>query len=340
MRREHRLAIADDLTGALEIGAKFAGHGLSSTVTTNLHSAAALDVPVLVIDTETRHVSAGEAAARTREAAVLARQRSAELVYKKTDSTLRGNIAAELRALQDAFPERSILYVPAYPELGRTVKDGKLFVYGKPVHHTEFANDRWSPVRDSRIQSVLGDVRAIVVDGECEEDIDTAANAILAETPPRICAGPAALAGALARQMGSVAPEASPLPRVSRCLVVNGSLHPASTDQIATAAQAGVFDKRWKLLEEDVEGSGTQRAGRVGESVKRVLKTSAFDAVIVFGGETAFGIHQALGSVPFEAIGEIAPGVVISKSGDLLWITKAGGFGPSDILPTIRKRLT
>src|SRR5438105_11986422 len=89
------IAIADDLTGALEVGAKFAEYGLPATIVTDLSSLPVRASPVLVIDTETRHVSAGDALARTRQVATFAREHSPTLIYKKTDSTLRGNIAAE-----------------------------------------------------------------------------------------------------------------------------------------------------------------------------------------------------------------------------------------------------
>ncbi|MDP2997850.1 MAG: four-carbon acid sugar kinase family protein, partial [Bryobacterales bacterium] len=53
------LALADDLTGALEIGAKFAGAGIQSVVTAAARLCA--DRPMLVIDTQTRHLGAQEA---------------------------------------------------------------------------------------------------------------------------------------------------------------------------------------------------------------------------------------------------------------------------------------
>src|SRR5271165_5976312 len=91
------LALADDLTGALETGAKFAGQGLGARVTTEIAMSRAPEVPVLVIDTETRHLPAGEAAGVVRHATKAALRFAPWLVYKKTDSTLRGNIAAEFR---------------------------------------------------------------------------------------------------------------------------------------------------------------------------------------------------------------------------------------------------
>jgi uncharacterized protein YgbK (DUF1537 family) len=308
-------------------------------VVTDFARARTLQSLVLVIDTETRHIPAEEAAARTKRATGLARSRCVPLVYKKTDSTLRGNIGAEFRAIQEVFPHARIVYAPAYPDLGRRVKDGQLFVHGKPVHETGFANDLLSPVRDCRIRNVIGDVQALILDGECNGDIDAAARMILEAVPPRICAGPAALAGSLAQLIGSPAGRIE-FPPVSRCLVVNGSMHPASIQQMNVAKEHGIFDDHWKALGETMDGSGSERALLVGEYVRRILSSEDFDAVIVFGGDTAFGIHRALGSAPFEAIGEIAPGVAVSRSDDLLWITKAGGFGAPDILATIRRRLT
>jgi uncharacterized protein YgbK (DUF1537 family) len=334
------LALADDLTGALEIGAKFAGHGLPATVVTDLVSSATPDCPVLVVDTETRHLTPDEAAACIRHVADFARRLSPRVIYKKTDSTLRGNIAAELRALQDTFPDRLLVYAPAYPDLGRTVKNGKLFVWGTPVHETEFAKDRRSPVRDCRIRAVLGDVPALVLDGECNADIDAAVSTIFEGPAPQTCAGPAALAGALAERLHPGLRQSTLLPSAPRCLVVNGSLHPASIRQMVFAEEHGLFDQNWKRLDEPLEGSGSERALAAGHCVRRILASSPFDALIVFGGDTAFGMHRALGALPFEAIGEIASGVPLSKSGGLLWATKAGGFGAPDILSTIRNRLT
>jgi D-threonate/D-erythronate kinase len=333
-------AIADDLTGALEIGAKFAAHDLGATVVTELDVRLDSSCFALIVDLETRHVAAEEAVARTKQVANLAHDSAVRLFYLKTDSTLRGNIAAEFRAIEQIFPERRIVYVPAYPDMGRTVRNGQLFVHGKLVHETEFANDRWSPVRDCRIRNVLGDVQAVILDGECNRDIELAARGIMEGPPPQVCAGPAALAGALAKRIGAKTKPRITCPAVSRCLVVNGSLHPTSLQQMAFAEKSGFFDENWKALDETVEGSGSERALRTGECVRRILRSARFDALIVFGGDTAFGIHRSLGSEPFQAIGEIAPGVAVSRSSNLLWITKAGGFGPPDILARIRKRLT
>ena len=83
------LAIADDLTGALEVGAKFAGGGYAACVTTATETVAPPDVPVLVVDTESRHLPEMDARAVVRKIAEQLRDFRPWLVYKKTDSTLR-----------------------------------------------------------------------------------------------------------------------------------------------------------------------------------------------------------------------------------------------------------
>jgi D-threonate/D-erythronate kinase len=334
------LAIADDLTGALETGSKFARYGLASCVTTETSVANAPEAPVLVIDTETRHLPAKEAEAVVQRTAASARRFEPWLVYKKTDSTLRGNIAAEFRALLSVFPQRSLIYAPAYPEMGRTVRGGRLFVNDMPVHQSGFARDSLNPVRESDISRFLGEVPAQILDGESNADVAAAAQQIMAHGLPTLAAGPAALAEALAAFIQPQERTPPEWPRLPRCLIVNGSMHPASASQIAFAWTHGCVDNGWTLLDHDTGGSGLDRASRMGDYVRRVIESTPVDGLIVFGGDTAFGIHSALGAPMFHSFGDVVPGVPVSRCGDLIWVTKAGGFGAAGILCEIRRLLT
>jgi D-threonate/D-erythronate kinase len=335
------LGIADDLTGALEVGAKFAGQGVSARVTTEVSVSAPPEVPVLVIDTQTRHLAAQDAGAVVRGVAETALRFAPWLIYKKTDSTLRGNIAAEFRALLELMPHQPLIYVPAYPEMGRTVKGGRLFVEGSPVHESAFASDPLDPVCESDINVLLRGIRAVVLDGESNADVLAAAGRIMAMDPLPLAAGPAALAGALAQCVPSLPrAEVRPLPRLPRCLVVNGSLHPASLAQVAFARTHRCFEGGWRYFDDRSEAAGTGRAGQTGECVRHLIEASPLDALVVFGGDTTFGIHRALGGQPFDAWGEVLPGVPLSRCGDLFWVTKAGGFGAPDILCQLWRALT
>ncbi len=330
------LAFADDLTGALETSSKFASQGVDTIITTERTLLEKPAVPVLVIDTETRHLSKYNAGEVVRKIAAQARHLSPWLLYKKTDSTLRGHIAAEFEALLHVFPDRKLVYAPAYPDMGRTVRNGRLYVHGIPVHETAFASDSLNPVLESDIAILLAGVAATVHHGESNDDVNAAALQILNGDPPSIAAGPAALAGALAENLpfSRRAPVAFPV--FSRVLVINGSQHPVSQAQIAGYN----FDENWRYFTPATSAGGEERAMQTGEQVQAFLKSNPIQALVIFGGDTAFGIHRALGSHPFRAVGEILPGVPIARSGDFFWITKAGGFGAPDILCDIRKRLT
>src|SRR5512138_1659420 len=93
--------IADDMTGAIEIGALLACAGQSSEVLWDDGTPSA-DCSALVIDTETRHASRHEARDRCRRAAESVA--SAPSLYIKTDSTLRGHLAVTFLTVLDAFP--------------------------------------------------------------------------------------------------------------------------------------------------------------------------------------------------------------------------------------------
>ncbi len=335
------LVLADDLTGALEVGAKFAGYGLKTSVTTDGRISSRPQCDVLVIDTETRHVAESRAYEIVHRVALEGKRFGPGLIYKKTDSTLRGNIAAEFRALKAAFQGRSLVYAPAYAEMGRTVRGGKLYVWGTLLHETEFAKDPLNPIRESDIGAMLKDENVVVLDGEWDHDLTEAVRLVMATRPAPLAAGPAALAGALAEFLGVNAQVQKELPRLPRCLVVNGSMHPASLGQMILADSCGCFE-RWTCFTDEPVGieTGLDRAKWVGERVRRILKTSEFDGLVVFGGDTAFAIHAAVGAPEFAPCGEVVPGVPISQCGGLFWITKAGGFGPPDTLCQIQKLLT
>ena len=158
------LALADDLTGALEVGARFAAAGVSCAVgfARQFDAVVRPDVTALVLDTETRHVDDAEAYSRIAALARAARENHVRLLYKKTDSTLRGPIAGEFRALVEVWAGTPLLYVPAYPAMGRTVRGGVLYVEGVPVDRTSFARDLLDPVRESSIPAMLADAGAPV----------------------------------------------------------------------------------------------------------------------------------------------------------------------------------
>jgi uncharacterized protein YgbK (DUF1537 family) len=154
--RTRRVIIADDFTGACDVGIQFAKHGISTSVIFRKPSTQELKAAGLVVyDTETRNEFEKEAYRRVLSFCSVCQKAGVDLAYKKIDSTLRGNLGAELQAILDRFRESFVLICPTYPEYKRTVVDGHLLVNGVPVDKTEFAKDPSNPVRSSDIRTLV-----------------------------------------------------------------------------------------------------------------------------------------------------------------------------------------
>jgi uncharacterized protein YgbK (DUF1537 family) len=148
--------IADDLTGASDAGVQFTRSGLSARVLFETHRPLAHpDVDAVAIDTDSRALPAQQAYARVRQAADALRPLEPRYIYKKIDSTLRGNLGAEIDAMMDAFEAPLAVVAPAFPALGRTTRGGTHYVRGTPVAETETARDPRAPVHESNLVRLL-----------------------------------------------------------------------------------------------------------------------------------------------------------------------------------------
>jgi uncharacterized protein YgbK (DUF1537 family) len=148
--------IADDLTGAGDTGVQFAKAGLRTRILTHNWSAEDLNgVDVAVVQTESRAMPPQEAYAAVKQAAQRLQAAGVQPLYKKVDSTLRGQIGAEIDAVMDVWGLELALLCPAFPENGRTLIGGYLLAGGEPVSRTSIGADPVSPVRQSHIPSLL-----------------------------------------------------------------------------------------------------------------------------------------------------------------------------------------
>lgn len=136
----HRwLILADDLTGAADCAVAFARHGHAAAVTWGEAAVREAGEMVLAIDADSRRLTADAAACRH---ATLLRSRLQPglMLYKKVDSTLRGQPAAELAAmlavLRDAGRTVLAVVAPAFPATGRTTQDGHIRLDDAPLEHS------------------------------------------------------------------------------------------------------------------------------------------------------------------------------------------------------------
>ena len=142
--------IADDLTGSLDTGVQFSKWGLTSLVSLRGHPAP--ETACVIMNTDSRAVPPDVAAERVGRAARLLRGR---LVYKKIDSTLRGNLGAEITAAMQELGMKKAVVVPALPANGRTTLGGRLFIRGVPLDQTGFARDPRNAIDESHIPTLL-----------------------------------------------------------------------------------------------------------------------------------------------------------------------------------------
>jgi uncharacterized protein YgbK (DUF1537 family) len=142
--------VADDLTGAMDSSGYFVGMGFSTVVILDTSFPSTADV--VVITTNSRAEEPDTAGERVRQAV---KSLMGRLVYKKIDSTLRGNIGVELEAAIEELASEKAVVAPAFPAVGRTTLGGILLVNGVAVAETQFADDPILPVKESHIPSLL-----------------------------------------------------------------------------------------------------------------------------------------------------------------------------------------
>ena len=218
------LIIADDLTGALDTAGPFAEQGVATKVVADpLESdpATVLDARVVSVNTDSRHLPPGEAARHVQRCARRFSDQRFDFVFKKIDSTLRGNVVSETLALMDVFRRKTALIAPAFPAQGRTVVDGVVHVDGVPLAHTGFARDALSAPPLQPLSEVFGavvgpervsawrqgealsrpDGGVVIADAGSDDDMSELMNKAADRTNDALLVGSAGLGLVLARRL-------------------------------------------------------------------------------------------------------------------------------------------
>ncbi|WP_179298872.1 four-carbon acid sugar kinase family protein [Evansella halocellulosilytica] len=150
------VVVADDLTGANDTGVQFAKKGLKTTVLLDQDTILKNDdIDVLVIETDSRSASETEAYKSVEKAIEVAKKYHVDMIYKKVDSTMRGNVGTELDSLIDHSDAKFIIIAPGYPDNQRFVKNGEIYVGESLLEHTYFARDVSTPINSSSIEKII-----------------------------------------------------------------------------------------------------------------------------------------------------------------------------------------
>lgn len=153
--------VADDYTGASDLANTLTRGGLRTVQTIGVPSddLALPEVDAVVVSLKSRSIEAGLAVERSRASEKWLRGRGAKHVLFKIcstfDSTDAGNIGPVMDALRSDCDEKIVLVTPAFPETGRTVYQGNLFVGSVPLNESPLKDHPLNPMRDSNLVRVL-----------------------------------------------------------------------------------------------------------------------------------------------------------------------------------------
>jgi len=295
--------IADDLTGANDTGVQFSKRGLKTIVLTQIQALKDMSnqVDVIVLDTESRISPRSVAYEKAKEATTRLVEAKIPIIYKKIDSTLKGNIGAELDGVMDSTGTNIAIVTPAFPANRRVTVGGYQLVNQIPLEKTEASQDPVTPVRESHVPTLIagqskrkvehvglaavidastlrkelrecirrgGEI--IVVDSVTQDDLKRVARAVVDLGLQGLTCGPAGLAEELPEALGLI----SGMPVIT----VSGSISQATMRQIAYAEGSGCV-----VLEVDtskiLDGERSREIRRIIEETEQMV-SKGYDVII------------------------------------------------------------
>lgn len=154
--------IADDFTGASDLASFLANEGIRTLLYSGIpdEESKTEAAEAIVIALKTRTIEKSAAVDQSLAALNWLRKRNAEKIYIKYcstfDSTREGNIGPVVDAVIETLNVPFTLLCPSLPANGRTVKDGKLSVYGIPLHESSMKDHPLTPMWDSDLRNLMG----------------------------------------------------------------------------------------------------------------------------------------------------------------------------------------
>lgn len=349
--------IADDFTGATDLANNLVRSGMSTVQAIGVPAAdAAFDADAVVVALKSRTAPLAQAVGDSLAAARWLRGRGARQLYFKVcstfDSTPRGNIGPVAEALLTELGARQALVTPAFPEAGRTVYKGHLFVGDVLLSDSPMSHHPLTPMTDANLvrvlQAQLAITRAglverrtvaggaavvaerlaaleregvafVVADAITDEDLRVLAAA--ARDLPLVVAGSGLAIGIPALHGLSPAPRAARLPRASGAsAIVSGSCSQATNAQVAAFLSAGgagfAVDPLRAAAGEDVAAEALAWARpRLGD--RPVLVFATAEPAAVRAVQQCLGAELA-GQVVERTLARVAAGLVEAGVGRLV----------------------
>ena len=355
--------LADDLTGALDTSAQFAGHCGALPVGWDDRSAACAG-DSRAVDTGCRELLPRDARSRFADLIDVLAPAADRLALLKLDSLLRGHAGHEIAACAARWPERSIVVAPAFPAERRVTRrgrqhwfDGRQFsATGEDLCATLAARGVAFALRRPGAAIPAG---VSIFDAETDADLAMIVAAAHPDGAEPLWCGSAGLGYALAQRSG-IASRGHAEPIEQPLLGLFGTDHPVTQQQLSGVSQH-VFAVQAAEPQSVTEIAEAMRSRGVAfvtfalpMELTRAHARHAIDAImahmlpqlprpqtlVVSGGETLRAVCDILGADHLVVDGQIAPGIPSSRLRGGTWdgvrvISKSGAFGAPDLLRTL-----
>jgi D-threonate/D-erythronate kinase len=231
------IIIADDLTGANATSVLLAKDGYKACTFIRLEAYSeqdSADFNIISISTDSRAIARDDAYERVTNVTKFFRDKNIKFFTKRIDSTLRGNIGAEVDAVLDNLDQDTIaILVSSFPSSGRVTIGGYLMVNSVPLEKTDVAKDPKTPVHTSCVQSLVSEQskykvgfialdrvfkgakalkqniidekakgnKIIIIDATTNEDIDIIAKAVMMTGLSVVAVDPGPFTAALVKEL-------------------------------------------------------------------------------------------------------------------------------------------
>lgn len=356
--------VADDLTGALDAAVQFTGRVPELPVLLGARGDAAVPDSA-AISTVSRDLDAAAAAVVMAGAAPFLA--GAGIRFLKIDSLLRGHWPQDLAILLGARSDQVCILAPAFPAQSRITRNGRQYAPGAdgilaalpriPREALARAGCRSQQIEAGAVRAAgLADQSGTVLicDALGQEDLDRLVAVLRDQDFPILWCGSAGLARALAGEVPCrIVPERGPQ------LILIGSNHPITDAQLAAVPASAA-------VRVALGTDGERAATLIARSLMRASCIVTVDlppglapaqaapiiaarlgatlshlppppGLVVIGGETLACVCTVVGADSLSLVGEIMPGVPVSRIGGGLWdgvrlISRSGAFGALDFL--------
>lgn len=354
--------IADDFTGANDVGLQLSKYGIKVESLISLEN-----VPeYFVYSTETRNAKENDARKKLDETYRVLKSKKVDKIYKKIDSTLRGNVKAEIEVFLEILEsQEKIAVVLSFPKLGRVVKNGKLWVDGIELKDTSFAKDPYWKLESSNVLDYFGGElisieelysenieyllenkksNILVFEAESNEDLDKISKLLIKKELDKYLIASAGIMEFMLYNWGF---------KKEKVLIVSGSCNKININQTKIFIEdykPNIYeyfvDEDKIIFEEGHEGyilrsirEGEERSSKdielikksIAQRAKEICEKEQIKKIVLSGGDISIAFMEEFGINKLEILSEIETGIGFGINGNWKLVMKPGGYGSEKI---------